>query len=29
VKDDDVGFMNKVVLLTNPPKPKPEKKVEE
>ena len=29
VKDDDVGFMNKVVLLTNPPKPKPEKKAEE
>ena len=29
VKDDDVGFMNKVVLLTNLPKPKPEKKVEE
>lgn len=28
-KDDDVGFMNKVVLLTSPPKPKPEKKVEE
>jgi PTH1 family peptidyl-tRNA hydrolase len=28
-KDDDVGFMNKVVLLTNPPKPKPEKKVED
>jgi len=29
VKDDDVGFMNKVVLLTNPPKPKPEKKDKE
>jgi PTH1 family peptidyl-tRNA hydrolase len=28
-KDDDVGFMNKVVLLTSPPKPKLEKKVEE
>jgi PTH1 family peptidyl-tRNA hydrolase len=28
-KDGDVGFMNKVALLTNPPKPKPEKKVEE
>jgi PTH1 family peptidyl-tRNA hydrolase len=29
-KDDDVGFMNKVVLLTNPPekKAKPEKKDE-
>ncbi len=29
-KDDDVGFMNKVALLTNPPakKPKPEKKEE-
>lgn len=28
-KDDDVGFMNRVMLLTHPPKPKPEKKVEE
>ncbi len=30
IKDDDVGFMNKVALLLNPPekKPKPEKKEE-